>query len=355
MAKRDPNKTARNRAIDAMKMQLRRILPDVLLETGFRGEASLNAFIGGKTGEFINLKEEVIKSPEEFVSKWVQGLQKKLRNFSEFRHRRIHENLKDKSKPKFREYTELFLKRSFLIHYEELSKQRPRENETEYWFGVNDAHYGLFITPRFSKGKWENDRSEIRAFPQKYWTIGHVLLTGLCIPGNNQKYSFTQIDDLLHFFIAQVRLTKSTYQLKIAEKYVELVRQSQNPNEIPFLIPEMRYGEDGRKHEHRLDFLIINPFTMDKIGFEISPWSTHGEFVGKDKNIKELNAEARANFESEMEKIRKYFKKFNVHIYVYTDKNLANLDGIFDEMKIFLSPEKPPTQLSFNLVKEYFG
>jgi hypothetical protein len=38
-------------------------------------------------------------------------------------------------------------------------------------FGQN-ASYGSFVTPRFVKGQWENDKSEIRKFPQDYWSVG---------------------------------------------------------------------------------------------------------------------------------------------------------------------------------------
>jgi hypothetical protein len=56
VAKRDPNKTARNKRIASMKERLRELLPKVLKETGIDSEASLNAKIGGKADEFIDLK-----------------------------------------------------------------------------------------------------------------------------------------------------------------------------------------------------------------------------------------------------------------------------------------------------------
>ena len=68
MAKRDPNKTARNKRIEAMKVQLRALLPAALTETGLDSEAPLNAKIGGKADEFIDLKNEVITSPEHYAS-----------------------------------------------------------------------------------------------------------------------------------------------------------------------------------------------------------------------------------------------------------------------------------------------
>jgi len=53
MAKRDPDKTARNRIVEAIKVKLRSILPQVLKETGYTSEASLNATIGSKNDDFL--------------------------------------------------------------------------------------------------------------------------------------------------------------------------------------------------------------------------------------------------------------------------------------------------------------
>ena len=71
MAKRDPNKTARNKAIEQMKQGLRELLPLTLPEIDkYDNELSLNAFIGSKAEKFLDLKNEVIKSPEEYVGKF---------------------------------------------------------------------------------------------------------------------------------------------------------------------------------------------------------------------------------------------------------------------------------------------
>ena len=55
---------------------------------------------------------------------------------------------------------------------------------------------------------------------------------------------------------------------------VKLVRAAKEPLKVPLLIPEYRYEGRLPKHKYRLDFTIINPDTMDKVGFELSPWST---------------------------------------------------------------------------------
>jgi hypothetical protein len=357
MAKRDPNKTARNKAIEQMKQGLRSLLPIAIPETDKDNEMSLNAFIGSKAEKFLDLKNEVIKSPEEYVSKWLQGLEKCLSNGDQGTIILLHDYLTDNTKPNFNKNCELFLRRSFLNHYDELSKTRPGESESYYWFGLNNAQHGLFIAPRFNatENEWENDKSEIRAFSETYWTIGHVLKTGLCYQGEDRIYSFANIEAYLSFFYNQVRLTQSTYQTEIASRYIDYVRNSPQPNKIPLLLPEVRFNSHKSRHQHRLDFLIINPYTMDKIGFDLSPWSTHGKLSGRKKTLKKLNSEALANFEAEISKMKAFYKKHNIYTLIFADSELNNMDTLFSEFEKFLNPAEPPVQLSLNLIDEYFG
>ena len=174
MAKRDPLKTARNALRADIKEQLRTLLPDVLAETGIPTEASLNAKIGHKTDQFIDLKNAVISSPDEYVELWMQGFEEHLSTTS---WKTVYDDLfkEIQESPSFQEYLNLFLRRSYLTHYEELHKTRPAVKDAEIWIGQNHADWGLLVTPRFVKGEWENDKSEIRHFRPAYWTVGHVL------------------------------------------------------------------------------------------------------------------------------------------------------------------------------------
>jgi len=351
VAKRDPNVTARNKTIKSMTEDLKELQPKVFPEVGRANEQSLNAYIGSKADEFIDLKNEVITTPEEYVHLWLKGMEKASKRYEQ----EIKSHLKDPKNENFRKYTYIFLRRSFLKHYNELHKKRPDVDSAEIWFGVNDAHYGLFVTPRWNGECWENDKSEIRAVRFKYWTIGHVLETGLCVPDENDKYEFTEITDYLDFFKAQVRLTKSKYQVELANRYIEYVNNSEQQLDVPLLIPELRYDGSGRKHKYRLDFMLINPFTMEKIGFEISPWSTHGKLSGKDKTLIQLNKEALENFEKEMKKIREYYKKFKVPIFHFSDSDLVDMDNVWNEMSDYLNTGEPPKQLEMGMFTDYFG
>jgi hypothetical protein len=256
----------------------------------------------------------------------------------------------------FKEYLLLFLKRSYLKHYDELAKLRPHVTDAIIWIGQENANYGLAVTPRFVGGQWENDKSEIRAFKHGYWTIGHVMETGLVIPGRNRRFEFNDVEQYLLFFTdTLVRKSGSLHEYAISEFYADFVRAQPDPLSVPLLIPEYRYGGLRKDHKYRLDFLIINPFTMDKIGFELSPWSTHGYLkkIGKLTQA-EINEMAKDNFEREMERHRNFFKKHNIFVLIYTDKNLKDKRKLFDnDIAPSLQPEKPTSFVSFQIMEEF--
>jgi hypothetical protein len=309
MAKRDPNKSARNRIIQKIKEELRALLPAVLAETGVDTEASLNAKIGSKTDDFFDLKTEVIHSDNEFTIKWLSGLKQAIAAGAGPSYEWIDEQSRNSAN--FKKYLLLFLKRSYLKHFDELSKNRPHEDDSVIWIGQQNANYGLLVTPRFKNGQWENDRSEIRAFKQGCWTIGHVLATGLVIPAQNEKVEFVDVEQYLTFFRnVLVRNSGSQYEYEIAGYYNDFVRNSDDPLAVPLMIPEFRYRGLEQQHRYRLDFMITNPYTLNRVGFELSPWSTHG-YLHKIKGLtqKRINEMAADNFSKEMSKHRAYFKE----------------------------------------------
>ena len=353
MAKRDPEKTRRNKEISKLSATIKSMLPQILELTGYKNELSLNATYGGKYGEYIDLKNEVIDTPQQFRSLYFKGFLSTLESlgrlakrgnvyFDAFYHYREHEEV--------REWLHLFLERTYLRNFEELSKVRPTVEESVMWIGQENASYGILVTPRFRNGQWENDKSEIRRFKKTYWTIGHILETGLVVPEVNDVITFKDLDQYLTFFKnTLVRNSGSKHELAVAERYCAFVKANETPENIPLLIPEFRYGGLEKKHEYRLDFTIINPHNMSKVGFELSPWSTHGTLKGtKGKLQKDINKEALANFEKEMKKLKSYFRKFGISILVFTDTDLADPDGLFESITEYLNVENSPKQLEFH-------
>jgi len=264
---------------------------------------------------------------------------------------------KIKNHQNLRKYTLLFLERSYLKHFDELSKNRPPVEAAEIWIGQEHANYGLLITPRFVNGYWENDKSEIRAFPKAYWTIGHIMQTGLVIPGTSRIFTFKDIEQYLMFFQETiVRNSRSKYEYEIAGHYCDFVRSSPEPESVPLLIPEFRYAGLQVRHVYRLDFLVINPYTLEKVGFELSPWSTHG-YLSKigDLNQKQINELAADNFAKEMRKHRAYFKQHGVFCLIFTDDILQNTETLFNnEILPYLQPERPQIGMSFQIIEEFF-
>lgn len=353
---RDPSKTERNRLIKKMTADLRAMLPKVLAETGYPSESSLNATIGGKAANFIDLHHEVILSPDAYATLYMKGFEASMSPPGKFQnqHRTNYERLS--ASPAAREYFMLFLKRMYLNHIEELSRTRPHLDESEIWIGQNKADYGLLITPRYVRGTWQNDRSEIRHFPKRYWTLGHVLEAGLVVDGDPDRITFDSVDQYLTFFKnTLVRASGSPYEKQIAQLYVDYVRAAEEPEHVPLLIPEYRYGGKASAHKYRLDFTIINPFTMEKVGYELSPWSTHGHLkkIGGLTQAK-INQMAKDNFEKEMEKHRAFFEKHGIFALIYTDKQLADVEGIFENMKQYLNPVDKVVQLDFKLLNAFF-
>lgn len=360
MAKRDPDVTLRNKVIDGLTAEIDALTQQVLKITGHKNVHALNATYGGKHAEYINIRDEVIDTPEQFVSLYLQGFLRQLEGLGRFArpgnayYDAYHDIKRSKS---VREWFVLFLKRTYLRNYAELSKVRPSVDEATIWIGQKNASYGLLVTPRFRNGKWENDKSEIRRFKPRYWTIGHILETGLVVPDEDQIIEFKDVKQYLAFFQSTlVRNSGSKHELEIAKRYCKFVSEAAEPLHVPLMIPEWRYGGLDQKHEYRLDFAVINPHNMTKVGFELSPWSTHGELKGiKGKTQKEVNEEAKANFEYEMKKLKSYFRKLGITVLVYTDTALADADAVFAEVQKYLTPSVAPKQLEFQAMKEFLS
>ena len=350
MAKRDPAKSARNKQAKKLRAQMDELLHDVLDDTGCESLASLNAKIGSKHEQLANVKERCIRTGDEFLSLYMDSLARHIlatppqdRPGSAF-----YELAKwYQTSAAFQEYMDKFLERSFLKHYDEYSRVKPAAKDAAFWIGETNADYGLLITPRFRAGDWENDKSEIRKFKADYFTIGHVLKSGLVVPHKKTPIPFDSVDEYLTFFEdVIVRKAGSVHQNRVAERYAAFVRDAEDPLRVPLLIPELRYRGREKAHKHRLDFCVIDPYTLQKIGFELSPWSSHGHLSGtKNKLVKEVNAEAKANYERDIKKCEAYFIEYGIHVTVFTDADLADPESLFKQIAKYLKPEKRPQQL----------
>ena len=195
MTTRNPEKTARNKTINELTAELKSMQDEVLKITKFNNVQSLHGKIGGKFDQFIDIKNEVITSPEHFISYWLEGYKNELMSRGMYAGRsNLYETYQLLQQHTiFKDYLFLFLRRVYLRNYEALSKKRPTVEEAEIYIGQNNANYGILITPRFVNNSWENDKSKIRHFKKKYWSIGHILETGFVIPNKNNKMTFKNV------------------------------------------------------------------------------------------------------------------------------------------------------------------
>lgn len=181
--------------------------------------------------------------------------------------------------------------------------------------------------------------------------------TGLVIPNTDRTKIFKNLDELLSFYINElVRSAGSKYQNKIAEYYCEFVKKNDNPEDLLFLFPELRYLGEMKKHQYRLDFAIIDEIRQKKMGFEISPWSSHGQLSKiKTKTQKAVNEEAKNNFSKEMRKVKDYFTKYSITLLTYTDEDLINIKWIFNnQIKPYLQIDNSDNcEIDYKILQDY--
>lgn len=297
-----------------------------------RSILSVNASIGNTYQDFVNIKQVSLSSPDDFKSRYFLGWGKRIRFIierSKTSKADCYKDLEQNNEYRFfklfltdniiHEYVMLFLERSYYDKYKEYTRIKPNLEEI-LWIGDNKKVLGIGITPRFSNGEWENDKSEVRKVEFEYWTIGHILNTGFLTPHVNQKTIFSDINEYLEYFIDFVKSSSnSPYEIDIAQKYKEYVIENKCPSEIPLLIPQFRYAGLEYKHIYRLDFLIIDPVTQIKYGFELSPYSTHGD---------------QKNYENDNNKRLSFQKKYDMIYNTFTNTQLRGL--LFNEFKQYL-------------------
>ena len=253
-------------------------------------QLSLHAKIGGKHTTYLNVTDDVISSPEEFAARWFKGLINHIKTVdagkeaSRAAYKFQHQLTSD---PELLEYVTLFLKRTYWRNCDAWQKKRPKKEEAALWIGQTNASYGLLITPRFKNGEWENDVSEIRHFKPNYWTIGHVLETGLVVPHSPQRIEFFTIEQYLVFFQnIMVRQTRSPYEMEIAKKYCELVLSSKQPYEIPLLIQNCDMAVF--RHSTGIGWIsrLLIPIHCRNRDLNFLPGQHMGTYPGQRKKIK---------------------------------------------------------------------
>jgi len=297
---------------------------------------SLHGTIGGKNNTFVDAVREQFMDPRDFQARWLSGLLDEAEGRPGSAAARLVEYMQE---PLFREYTLVFLERNFYKNHLERTRAKPDSTLWQVWFGDNKSLWGLLIAPAFRLNGWTNDVSEIRRARFHYWTVGHVLATGVVDPSQKVPLRFVDLDQFLVFYRGVVkRLSNSLYESAIFDRYAAYLERSDSPELEPLLIPELRYGGPEANHEHRLDFTVLNPHTMQYVGFELSPFSTHGAVKKmREKTQADVNREGATRWAAEMGKRNSYFADFGITTVTFTDPELVDMDACFSVMAGYLS------------------
>ncbi|EII3281986.1 topoisomerase II [Vibrio alginolyticus] len=336
--------------------------------TGKNSIHSFHAMMGANNNIYVDSMNSVFLDPNDFITRWLEGLTVQVKKRVEA------DTLKPKSygvnrefflmhalqDSVLREYLFLFLTRNFYRNFKERVRSKPNESLWSIWFGSGNLVWGLLISPEMRNDDWAVDRSEIRRSDFNFWTIRHVMKTGLIDPESNEPVKFKKPDDFIQFYRSVLkRVSNSQYEKAIADRYIDYLKKSDTPYEEPFLIPELRYAGKETKHKYRLDYTILNPYTMELVGFEISPSSTHMA-IPKIKDVKkvEMNRDLSLKWTKEMEKRNDYFSKFGITTITFTDEELKDIDACFATISKYLSTRgaaKNTLTGSLDKVNELFG
>ena len=301
---------------------------------------SLHGKIGGKFNTYTNVMKDQFLDYRKFQNAWFEGLKEKYEDYKRYNSgASVCDNVELVKDDLCLQYILLFIERNFYKHFEERVRQKPNEKHWELWFGSSLIH-GLLIAPvRLPDGSWRVDHSEIRKAPYQYWTVGHVFSVGGIIDGkSNGIIPITNLNELWNYYTYMIQAqSKSPYEEGICQRYMDYLSHSANLNDEPFLIPELRFAGKATKHLYRLDFTILNPHTMEYVGFELSPTSTHMQVSGKGQNVKIYNAQISQQWEKEISKRNDYYKSFGITTITFTDSHLKNLDNCFTEIAQYLA------------------
>jgi hypothetical protein len=333
-----------------LKKRLEQVLADYSI---IKGEAvtvqSLHGVISLNKSQNLDLVHGKWLTYDDYIAAWLMGLKDSI--LSRESPSMIQQIFKIRT---IREYILLFLERDFYKHYKIRIKDKPQENLWSIWFGAENLFWGMLIVPRFIDGAWENKPSHVRKVNFDYWTIGHIIHTGFIDPENNTVVNFKDLNDLLTFYQSILkRVSNSLYEKQIYDFYIEYLKNSDDPFSEPFLIPEFRYDGLKQQHKYRLDFTILNCFTGERIGFELSPQSTHMAVAGiRAKTQLEMNKDLALKWKREMQKRNEYFQQFGITIITFTDDDLKDMHNCFKAMQYYLTKRKSERKSVENLIEE---
>ncbi|WP_090246527.1 hypothetical protein [Lishizhenia tianjinensis] len=295
-----------------------------------------NGLFGGKNNTYVDSVRTQFTDFNDFYSQWLKGV---TDHYEEryYNGKAVNNHnavlLKD---AEIEKYVRIFLERNFYRNLKERTRSKPDERLWTIWFGYNLV-FGLLIAPRYIQGVWNNDKSEIRRVNYKYWTLGHVISEGFVDNNTDSTFKIRNLREFEAVYISILKqLSNSQYEKEIYDRYIQYLKDSTNYLEEPLLIPELRYNGLDKKHKYRVDFTVLNAHTMDYVGFEISPASSHMSVLKLKEKQKAVNEELSIKWGKEMDKRNDYFKDFGITIITFTDESLMDIDNCWLQIENIL-------------------
>ena len=295
-----------------------------------------NGKVGGKNNIYVDSVMTQFSDFNDFYSQWLRGV------INDYEKRIIYGKIEGHNAqllqdPILEDFIRIFLERNFYRNLKERTRLKPNVELWKVWFGYN-VIFGLLIAPKREEEIWVIDKSEIRRADYEYWTIGHIFKEGLIDNSLSKPFYISNLEQFESIYLSIFKqLSNSIYEKQICEKYIQYLKQSENLESEPFLIPEVRYLGLEKKHIYRLDFTILNPHTQEYIGFEISPASSHMSVKGFKEKQKLVNEELSEKWHKEMQKRNEYFKDYDITTITFTEHDFNDIDSCWSIFEKYLS------------------
>lgn len=276
---------------------------------------SLNAYLSMIKDSCVDLKHKMYNGFKDCMDSYLEEFEKNLQGLQDSFYKSFVEN------EVIRKYMIAFLEQNFYNQLNARIRVKPDTNLYEIHMGKNWENgkqniRSLYISPRYRAGRWENDNSEIRRVNFEYYTIGHLLSTGLVIGECNQVKHYARFSDSLCDLYSEEELEED--EKAFVKCYLDYVAsQKETMQNIPLLIPQFRFAGKETKHIYRGDFLILNYLDRNNVR----------------KILIELSRNYLHNKQGEEDAVRRndFIRKYNCLTIEIRDFELENLEQTFME------------------------
>lgn len=280
---------------------------------------SFEATIGSKLEQYAGIKSKRFNSAADLRDAWFLGVVNDATD-------RIRKMLRNSI---LLEYAILFIERCYVKDPQKYNKLKLIQSDREIYLGDNNNVIGFFVAPQYMDNKgWHSYQLKGFNCNYNYLTLGQLkkegYLQGMVDSSNRFVAKHIEVKDFndIKKFYMNFEKSGSPFEKQFISCYLQYIKQQNNMENVPILLPEVRWNKNEYYHKYRVDYLIINYYTGKRLAIEISPNSTH--LCGSD--IK--NEWIREN-----DKRNDYFFKYDVPTITFTEEYVHNIQKCFDLIK----------------------